>query len=80
MVLECGAAGDGALANGRQRRAESGAGPSEIIQANCLGEVTVNLATMEKTDAGHTLAEDMKAQSKVADANAIRRRAIPQPF
>jgi len=33
MALDCGAAGDGALADGGQRRAESGVGPTEMIQA-----------------------------------------------
>ena len=31
--MDCGTAGDGALADGGQRRAESGVGPSEMIQA-----------------------------------------------
>ena len=33
VALDCGASGDGALADGGQRRAESRAGPTEMIQA-----------------------------------------------
>ena len=32
VALDCGAAGEGALANGGQRRAASGVGPTEMIQ------------------------------------------------